>query len=47
MKNQLVGREKEQEILRKVLETPEAELVAVLGRRRVGKTFWCGRFTSP
>lgn len=35
----LVGREKEQEILRKVLETPEAELVAVLGRRRVGKTF--------
>lgn len=39
MKNQLIGREKEQEILRKVLETPEAELVAVLGRRRVGKTF--------
>jgi uncharacterized protein len=39
MKNKLIGRKKEQEILRKVLETPEAELVAVLGRRRVGKTF--------
>ena len=39
MKNQLIGREKEKEILLKVLETSEAELVAVLGRRRVGKTF--------
>lgn len=41
MKNELhlVGREAEKEILLNVLETPEAELVAVLGRRRVGKTF--------
>jgi AAA+ ATPase superfamily predicted ATPase len=39
MKKKLIGREKEKEILLKVLETPEAELVAVLGRRRVGKTF--------
>jgi uncharacterized protein len=39
MKKELIGREKEKEILLKVLETPEAELVAVLGRRRVGKTF--------
>ena len=35
----LVGREKEREILQTVLESPEAELVAVYGRRRVGKTF--------
>lgn len=39
MKKELIGREKEKEILLKVLETPEAELVAILGRRRVGKTF--------
>jgi uncharacterized protein len=39
MQKELIGREKEKEILLKVLETPEAELVAVLGRRRVGKTF--------
>ncbi len=35
----LVGREKEQEILRKALLSREAEMVAVIGRRRVGKTF--------
>jgi uncharacterized protein len=39
MKKILIGREKEKAVLLKVLETPEAELVAVLGRRRVGKTF--------
>ena len=35
----LVGRELEKTILSGILESPEAELVAVLGRRRVGKTF--------
>ena len=34
-----VGREKEKEILNKALITKEAELIAVIGRRRVGKTF--------
>ncbi len=35
----LTGREREQEILQNVLLSNEAEMVAVLGRRRVGKTF--------
>jgi uncharacterized protein len=35
----LIGREKEQKILLKALQTPESEMVAVLGRRRVGKTY--------
>jgi len=39
MKNVLIGRKKEQDILKKALASNEAEMVAVLGRRRVGKTF--------
>jgi hypothetical protein len=35
----LVGRHSERRTLREALESPEAELVAVYGRRRVGKTF--------
>lgn len=35
----LVGRDKEQQILLSVLETDESQLIAVYGRRRVGKTF--------
>ncbi|MEP7143042.1 MAG: ATP-binding protein [Ferruginibacter sp.] len=35
----LVGREPEKEILSRMLDSPEAELIAVFGRRRVGKTF--------
>lgn len=35
----LIGRRREQAILREALETDAAELVAVYGRRRVGKTF--------
>lgn len=35
----LVGRQEEQNILNKASQSPEAELVAVIGRRRVGKTF--------
>jgi uncharacterized protein len=34
----LIGREKEQEILRRALQSNQAELVAIIGRRRVGKT---------
>jgi len=37
--NSLIGRKEEQRILRKALESGEAEMVAVIGRRRVGKTF--------
>ncbi|MEZ5042023.1 MAG: ATP-binding protein [Saprospiraceae bacterium] len=35
----LVGRKEEQETLKKALQSTEAEMVAVIGRRRVGKTF--------
>lgn len=35
----LVGRKAEQEILKKALQSAESEMVAVFGRRRVGKTF--------
>lgn len=39
MAKQLIGREKEQAILRELLTTGESEFVALYGRRRVGKTF--------
>jgi uncharacterized protein len=35
----LIGRKKEQETLLKVLNSSESEMVAIIGRRRVGKTF--------
>ena len=35
----LIGRDTEKRLLIKALDSPEAELVAMLGRRRVGKTF--------
>ncbi|MEZ4985961.1 MAG: ATP-binding protein [Saprospiraceae bacterium] len=38
-KTTVIGREKEKQVLEEALRTPEAELVAVIGRRRVGKTF--------
>ena len=39
MAKQLIGREKEQKILKELLLTEESEFVALYGRRRVGKTF--------
>lgn len=39
MPDALIGRKEEQKILLSALETGEAEMVAVYGRRRVGKTF--------
>jgi AAA+ ATPase superfamily predicted ATPase len=36
---ELVGREKEKKTLLRALETVESEMVAIIGRRRVGKTF--------
>ena len=39
MQNQLTGRKEEQQILLNALTSQEAEMVAVFGRRRVGKTF--------
>ncbi|HMQ47479.1 MAG TPA: ATP-binding protein [Saprospiraceae bacterium] len=35
----MIGRQKELEILRKAVDSDKPELIAVIGRRRVGKTF--------
>jgi uncharacterized protein len=35
----LIGRSREKEILLRALQSPEPEMVAIIGRRRVGKTF--------
>lgn len=35
----IVGREKEIELLKGLLEEEESQFVAIYGRRRVGKTF--------
>jgi len=39
MKNNITGRKKEIAILEKAYQSKRAELVAIIGRRRVGKTF--------
>jgi uncharacterized protein len=39
MENDFIGRKKEQEILLQALASKQAEMVAIIGRRRVGKTF--------
>lgn len=39
MQSILIGRKKEQAILKEAFQSNEAEMVAVFGRRRVGKTF--------
>ena len=36
---QLIGRENEQGLLKKYIDSNRAEFIAVYGRRRVGKTF--------
>lgn len=43
----LVGRQEEQRILERILQSKGAELVAVYGRRRVGKTFLIRSFCKP
>ncbi|WP_194848461.1 AAA family ATPase [Candidatus Neptunochlamydia vexilliferae] len=41
-----IGREREKKILQKLLNSEEAELLAVYGRRRIGKTFLIKEFFS-
>lgn len=38
-KDIIIGREKEQALIQEYYESPKAELVAIYGRRRVGKTY--------
>ena len=35
----IIGREKEQMLIQEYYDSPKAELVAIYGRRRVGKTY--------
>ncbi|MFI5343058.1 MAG: ATP-binding protein [Chlamydiales bacterium] len=42
----IVGREKEKELLREILQSNKAEFVAVYGRRRVGKTYLIKNFVK-
>ncbi|MDF1760674.1 MAG: ATP-binding protein [Coxiellaceae bacterium] len=44
MNNQIVGRLLETSALEQIFSSPEAELVAVYGRRRVGKTYLIRQF---
>ncbi len=39
MKNTFTGRAKEIQVLQNALQSNEAEMVSVIGRRRIGKTF--------
>jgi AAA+ ATPase superfamily predicted ATPase len=36
---EIIGRQEEKEILQRVAASNEAELIAIYGRRRIGKTF--------
>lgn len=42
----IIGRKKEQEILKEIIHSKKAEFVAVYGRRRVGKTFLLTNFIN-
>ncbi len=39
MDDVIIGRKEEKELLRRALRSPRSELIAVFGRRRIGKTF--------
>ena len=44
MEQELIGRLHEQQLLKACFESNTAELVAVYGRRRIGKTFLVRKF---
>jgi len=44
MANLLIGRKKEQVLLKEILNSPKAEFLALVGRRRVGKTYLVRNF---
>ena len=43
-KTSILGRKHEQDLIREYYQSPKAELVAVYGRRRVGKTYLVKQF---
>jgi uncharacterized protein len=47
MENELIGRQAEQAVLQKALRSGESELVAVIGRRRIGKTYLVRAMYAP
>ncbi len=47
MNTQIIGREEEINILEKLLKSREPELLAIYGRRRVGKTFLVKTYYKP
>src|SRR3989338_8154759 len=40
----IIGREKELDVLRRILESQKAEFLAIYGRRRIGKTYLIHEF---
>ena len=44
MKQSIIGREYEFELLNRAMQSDESELIVVYGRRRVGKTFLVNQF---
>ena len=47
MKDRIIGRESENEVLTSLYQSNNAEFLAVYGRRRVGKTYLVREFGSP
>ncbi len=46
MKNKIIGRINEIEIFNKIMKTSEPQLMALYGRRRVGKTYLIDNYFS-
>jgi uncharacterized protein len=44
---QLIGRDSEKAFMESLLTSPKAELLAVYGRRRIGKTFLIKNVYAP
>ena len=44
MREKIIGRVDEQDLLKRLYDSPKSEFVAVYGRRRVGKTFLIKEF---
>ncbi len=47
MKKIFIGRKQEKELLQNSMQSLESELVVVVGRRRVGKTYLVRSFYGP